>query len=172
MAEDRRTVLKILTGACGGIAAGLVAVPSVRALVAPYGKRTVIGAGSFVPVAKLDVLPADGSPVKVPVVLAAPQDAWTKLPPTEVGAVFLRRDGDAVIAYSTVCPHLGCGVDWAAERGQYSCPCHESWFDAKGAVASGPSPRGLDALEAQVKDGVVEVRFLRFEQGTAEKIPV
>jgi hypothetical protein len=39
-------------------------------------------------------------------------------------------------------------------------------------VETGPSPRGLDPLEAKVERGRVLVRFQRFEVGTAERRPV
>lgn len=171
MVEDRRTLLKLLTGTFGGLAAGIVGIPSVRAVLAPFRKKTVVGADGFVPVAKLDVIPADGTPVKLPVVVEAPTDAWVKLPPTEVGAVFLKREGEGVVAHSTICPHLGCGVDYSAEKRAFACPCHESFFDLKGEVASGPSPRGLDLLEARVEGGVVQVKYARFKQGTKDKLP-
>src|SRR5262245_9984958 len=113
MAEDRRTLLKIITGVLGGGAATAIGLPSLRAVIAPIDVRTVSGAGDFVPVAPAEAVPKDGTPLKVPVVVAKPRDAWAALPPTQVGAVFIRTRGDQLVAYSTVCPHLGCGVDYS-----------------------------------------------------------
>jgi menaquinol-cytochrome c reductase iron-sulfur subunit len=76
-----------------------------------------------------------------------------------------------VHAFSTVCPHLGCGVDFNADKRAFACPCHESAFALDGRVESGPSPRGLDRLEARVVEGRVEVKYQRFRQGTQDKVP-
>jgi menaquinol-cytochrome c reductase iron-sulfur subunit len=172
VAEDRRTLLKVITGVLGAGAAAVVGAPAIRALIAPLGKKTISGAGDFVAIGPLELIPEDGTPLKLPVVIDSPRDAWTALPPTEVGAVFVRREGGEVIAYSTICPHLGCGVDWHGEKRNFACPCHESAFDARGQVAAGPSPRSLDRLETRIVAGKIEVKYVRFTQGTKEKIPV
>src|SRR5262249_54154526 len=150
----------------------IVGVPVVRAIVDPSGKVTVEGAGVFVPVTTVEAIPTDGTPLKVPVVIEHPKDAWVKLPPTEIGAVFLSKRGEEIVAFSTVCPHLGCGVDYAADKKVYACPCHESAFDTTGDVSGGPSPRSLDRLETRVVENKVEVKYVRFVQGTKEKVPV
>ena len=172
MAEDRRTILKVLTGVLGGGAAAAVALPGVRAVLSPIGKVTVSGTGQFVAVAPIDAVPADGTPINVPIVVDAPMDAWTRMPPTTVGAVFLRREADNIRALSTVCPHLGCGIDYAGESKTFACPCHESSFSLDGAVSAGPSPRAMDELETRVRDGQVEVKFEKFQLGSAEKVPL
>ena len=171
MAEDRRTLLKVLSGVVGTSMVGAVAGPALRAALAPVTLRTVTGVGELVPVVPLAALPEDGTPVNVPVVVEAPLDAWTRHPPTTVGAVFLRRAGDEVRAWSSICPHLGCGIDYDAGAGKFACPCHESWFDTEGNVASGPAPRGMDRLETLVVDGVVQVKFEKFKIGSSDKVP-
>jgi menaquinol-cytochrome c reductase iron-sulfur subunit len=171
MAEDRRTILKVLTGMIGTGAAAAVGLPAVRVLIAPMDKTTVSGAGTFVPVAREDAIPEDGAPLNVPVVIEAPRDAWTELPPTKVGAVFLRRVGGGIVAYSTICPHLGCGIDYVESTSRFACPCHESFFGLDGKVSSGPAPRPMDELETRIVDGQVEVKFEKFKIGTAEKAP-
>lgn len=173
MAEDRRGVLKIITGVIGGGTAVAVAVPVVRALITPISKDTVRGADGFVPVASVDALPVDGTPFQVPVIVQAPRDAYNVLPPTQVGAVFLRRGPKGeVVAFSTVCPHLGCGVDYKAAEQTFACPCHESSFALDGAVGAGPSPRPLDKLETRVSNGTIEVRYRLFKTGTSDKVVV
>lgn len=164
-------MLKVLSGVVGGSVAVVIGGPAVRAVVATADKRTVTGVGELVGVTRLDALPSDGTPVSAPVVVEAPMDGWTKLPPTTVGAVFLRRQGDSVRAWSTICPHLGCGIDYDSAKGKFACPCHESWFETDGAVSSGPSPRGMDELETEVVDGEVRVKFEKFKIGTADKVP-
>ena len=171
MARDRRSVLKVVSTVLGGGAALAVGVPAVRVVLAPATKRTVTGVGGFVPVAAYDALPADGTPLAVPVVVDAPRDGWNVLPPTTVGSVFLRRDGAQVRALSTVCPHLGCGIDYDAAQRRFACPCHESSFALDGRVSAGPSPRAMDELETRVSAGRVEVRFEKFKVGISEREP-
>lgn len=170
MAEDRRTILKVLTGVIGSGAAASIAAPAIRVMVAPMDRTTVSGAGTFVVVAAVDSVPKDGTPLNVPVVIDAPLDAWAKLPSTQVGAVFLRDVGDRIVAYSTICPHLGCGVDFSQATNRFACPCHESFFELDGRVISGPAPRAMDELETRIVDGRVEVKFEKFKIGTAEKV--
>ncbi len=172
MSETRRTILKVLTGVFGGGASALVGGPAIRALVSPVSKDTVLGAHQFVRVAAFDAVPQDGTPLEVPVRLTSTTDAWAKMPPAEVGTVLLRRENKEVIAFTTVCPHLGCGVRYAKDQKQFTCPCHDSAFALDGGVATGPSPRPLDRLPCRVVDGGVEVKYQRFKSGIDTKVGV
>ena len=59
-------------------------------------------------------------------------------------ALAVRLDAATVVAFDRRCPHLGCPVRWAAERGRFECPCHHAAFDARtGDVLFGPPRRGL-----------------------------
>jgi Rieske Fe-S protein len=93
------------------------------------------------------------------------------MPPSQIGSVWLERQGEEVLAFSTICPHLGCGIDWESGKKRYVCPCHDSYFAPDGSVLTGPSPRGMDRLEARIVEGQVEVKFEKFVLGTAEKTP-
>lgn len=53
------------------------------------------------------------------------------------------RTADGWYALSTVCPHLGCLVQWLADEGQFHCPCHGSRFEPDGAVQNGPAREDL-----------------------------
>lgn len=164
-------MLKLLSGACAGGAGAAVGIPALRALLDTRGKKTVSGDGDLLRVASADAIPSDGSPIKLPVVIEAPKDAWVLLPPTEIGSVYVQKVEGELIAYSTVCPHLGCSIDYVAARKQFACPCHESAFDSQGKVIGGPSPRAMDRLEARVAGDAIEVRYVRFMQGTKARIP-
>ena len=59
--------------------------------------------------------------------------------------IFLRRQGQEVIALSSECTHLGCPVEFTkAEKGadaktaSFRCPCHKGAFDLMGKVTYGP----------------------------------
>jgi Rieske Fe-S protein len=172
VAEDRRRFLEVVTGVLGTSVASVVAAPAIRMLIDPVDRVTVTGSGQFIPVADLAAIPGDGTPISVQVVVEAPRDAWTLLPPTTVGSVFLSKHGDRIRALSTICPHLGCGIDYARDDGRFACPCHESFFSLDGRVASGPAPRAMDELETRVEGGKVLVLLRKFEIGKSEKVPV
>jgi len=81
------------------------------------------------------------------------------------------KDNDVVV-FSGKCPHLGCAYRLRKHRtfGQaFVCPCHLSVFAMSGEVLDGPSPRPLDRLDVEVKDGLLAVRYQRFKQGVAAK---
>ena len=63
---------------------------------------------------------------------------------TPAGAeVNVARQGDAgtiddFVALSSVCPHLGCQVDWEPQNNRFFCPCHNGAFDPTGRPIAGP----------------------------------
>jgi menaquinol-cytochrome c reductase iron-sulfur subunit len=165
---DRRGALKTLAVVGGAVGCGALAVPTVRFLVAPALGGA--GAGRWIKTLPIDSL-TEGEPKRVALV-ADHRDAWTLDKDVELGAAWLLRKGSEVVAWSTVCPHLGCAVDKNATGGGFNCPCHDSSFDADGRRLTGPSPRGLDTLASKVEEGFVHIDFQRFRQGTPEKEPV
>ncbi|MFD7847611.1 ubiquinol-cytochrome c reductase iron-sulfur subunit [Nocardia sp. NPDC059764] len=56
------------------------------------------------------------------------------------------------LAFSTVCPHLGCAVN-SVSGGVINCPCHGSQFGLDGSLVRGPATRGLAQREVNVRDG-------------------
>lgn len=164
---ERRSVLKVLSGCAGAAVAG-VGAASTGAFLAQSERRAGGDGGvSWRKVARLDALER-GKPLKA-AVIGAVEDAWIRSPDRRIGSVWLIRDDErAVRAFSAVCPHLGCSIDRADER--FVCKCHDSHFTDAGAVVDGPSPRGMDPLEARIADGWVEVRYRRFKLGTRERV--
>ncbi|MCP5518906.1 MAG: Rieske 2Fe-2S domain-containing protein [Verrucomicrobiales bacterium] len=130
--------------------------------------------GAFIKVASTNALPADGVPRKFSV-LADRVNAWNRQPAAPVGAVYLRRTDETTIeAFNVVCPHAGCLVEYAPDRDSYLCPCHESTFALDGTIndPQSPAPRGLDALEVNLRNGTeIWVRFRNFRTGKSEQIP-
>ena len=57
-----------------------------------------------------------------------------------------------VRCFQTSCPHLGCGVDYSADRKAFTCPCHASEFAVDGTPRFGPSPRPMDQLACRVTE--------------------
>jgi Rieske Fe-S protein len=166
--DSRRNFLKVV--GLGGLGVGLgavVAAPAVAYVAFPLGHPTVTGADGFVKVGKLDGF-KPGQPAKVDV-FADKRDAWNRIIKVKVGSAWVVREGDKLRAYSTVCPHLGCAVDYDSDATKFKCPCHKSVFSTDGKVQGGPAPRPMDELEVEEKDGVVAVRYRRYRQGIAEK---
>lgn len=161
----------VLALAAGGLAVLAPLWSAASFLLDPVRRRRA--APGMVMVTKLAALPGDGVPRKFRVI-SDRVDAWTKHARTPVGAVYLRRSGDSVAALSVVCPHAGCFVNVSADRSHFVCPCHGSRFGLDGAVAdpSSPSPRDMDALEVDLRNGEVWVRYRSFRSGTSEKTPV
>lgn len=165
--KSRRGALRVLvTG--GVVGCGALAIPTVRFLVAPAMGGG--GAGRWVKTLPFDAL-NEGEPKRV-ALIADHHDAWTLEKQVELGAAWLERRGTQVVAWSTVCPHLGCAVDRSPTGPGFYCPCHDSYFDREGGRLNGPSPRGLDTLAVRIEDGFVHVEFQRFRQGTPAKEPV
>ena len=53
-----------------------------------------------------------------------------------------------LVALSTTCSHLGCGVSWNAARNAFLCPCHGGVYGPEGAVLVGPPPKPLAAFRS------------------------
>lgn len=57
------------------------------------------------------------------------------------------RDYDnSLKAFSAVCPHLGCIVQWNTDEKSFDCPCHGSRFACDGTVMNGPSKTNLNKI--------------------------
>ena len=55
------------------------------------------------------------------------------------------------IAFSAVCTHAGCIVQWEKGRNRIWCACHAGAFDVEGNVVSGPPPRPLPRYRVTVQ---------------------
>lgn len=72
-------------------------------------------------------------------------------------ALILVRTPETVKAFSAICTHLGCIVDWDEEQHRFVCPCHGGAFDLTGRVIAGPPPRPLPAYAVHVVNGKIYV---------------
>lgn len=169
---QRRTFLKRAFLLVNGAIAAIVAVPALRYLLDPLARSRKDGA--YLRVAPLSAL-VPGQPTRMPII-SGRDDAYTRYPPGTIGQVFLTRQPEgatvpAVKCLQTICPHLGCAVNYVPEGESFACPCHTSDFDKNGQRVTGPAPRGLDPLECRVTpDGWVEVRYQEFEVGIARRV--
>ncbi len=56
-------------------------------------------------------------------------------------------DGD-IVAYSTLCTHMGCPVSYDSESRDFKCPCHFSVFDTEkeGQMVTGQATENLPRI--------------------------
>jgi menaquinol-cytochrome c reductase iron-sulfur subunit len=170
--EPRRAFLTLLTAGFGVIAGALAIVPGLGFLAGPLKRATIRGSDRPLRVGS-DQEVKPGKPLRVTAV-GQREDAWLRLDHVTLGSCWLVRAAESapVRAFSTVCPHLGCGVDFNQKTGKFDCPCHASSFDLDGRCLSGPSPRGLDELEVHADGREILVRYQRFRNGTPKKEPI
>jgi cytochrome b6-f complex iron-sulfur subunit len=67
------------------------------------------------------------------------------------------RSSEGVTAFSLICTHLGCTVQWQEGKQQFVCPCHDGYYDRNGDVVSGPPPMPLEQLQAKIVGSEVVV---------------
>jgi Rieske Fe-S protein len=71
--------------------------------------------------------------------------------------VLVVRTPESVRAFSLVCTHLGCTVEWQADKKEFYCPCHEGRFDEFGEVMAGPPPIPLEQIPVRAEGEVITV---------------
>ena len=95
-----------------------------------------------------------------------PDKQATYLPEEQV---FIVRDGDAFLALSGVCTHLGCAIRTDPDKPGFFCPCHGSKFKADGKNYAGPAPKPLQAFEISMNNQGELVVDKRTEVSPKEK---
>jgi Rieske Fe-S protein len=172
---NRRNLFRLGAVALGNLFAVALAVPGLKYLLDPLGKKS--SGGEFRPLTRLDQLKV-GEPQAF-AILAERQDAWVKYPTEPVGSVWLIRQPEGskepVLAFTAECPHLGCPVNLAPDRKSFLCPCHQANFSFDGKKLNDVPPRGMDQLDVELtagNDPEVAVKFERFQPQTAEKKPL
>src|SRR6185312_9913249 len=170
--DTRRAFLARVTTALSLLAGAAAAIPGLGLLLAPLRKTAAQPAGRPVRVAAGHEVRPD-KPLRVTAV-GQRQNAWLRLDRVTLGSCWLVRAEESapVRAFSTVCPHLGCSVDYDDRARAFICPCHGSSFDLEGRRLSGPSPRGLDELELTAEGDDLLVQIRRFRTGLATKEPI
>jgi menaquinol-cytochrome c reductase iron-sulfur subunit len=163
--NGRRGFLKVFIGVFSSLIGAALAVPFIAAVI---GRPAGAAKGGFARVGPVSALPL-GEPVDVAYTETF-ADAYLR--ENIVRHLWLlKRSATDVVAYSPVCPHLGCRYEWDQRDALFKCPCHESVFKIDGSVVAGPAPRPLDTLPAEVREGVLYVRWELFKVGTPRKVP-
>ena len=154
-----------LTTSGSGVAAGAAATLGGVA-AAPEASAATRGGAAYEP---KSVARATGLSTNVPVQFTYPDPSspctLVKLGRAAPGGV--GPDGD-IVAYSSLCTHMGCPVAYDAERKVFKCACHYSTFDAElaGQMICGQATEDLprivlsynesdDSVQAVAIDGLI-----------------
>jgi thiosulfate dehydrogenase [quinone] large subunit len=169
---DRRTVL--YTGACAaavaaatGVTAGLTAAVG-RALhgSAHRGAQSGLGAvgaqastpAATEPPSGSGTASASGTAIGVATAVPLGQARSFSDPATGNPAWVVHPSASTFVAFSAVCTHAGCPVQYDAGSVQFVCPCHGGAYDARtGQVLAGPPPSPLPRIPIRVVDGQLRV---------------
>jgi len=141
MAEGRRNILQWILG--GGFAASILSFvyPAIRFMNPPAVPEAAVNEASVGSASGWK--PNSGKIVRFgsrPVLLIrASESEWR--------------------AYSAICTHLNCTVQYQEAERQIWCACHNGFYDLNGRVVSGPPPRPLEEYTVRVRgDEVVVAR--------------
>ena len=107
------------------------------------------------PVAEYLVPPASGEPATQtasagPAAALKPNSAAIFKFGSKPGIVVRTPDGE-IRAFSAVCSHLDCTVQYKSDTSQLWCACHNGTYDLGGNVVSGPPPRGLEKFVVNIR---------------------
>lgn len=65
--------------------------------------------------------------------------------------ILVRTEAGEFRAFSAICTHLNCTVQYRSDLEHIWCACHNGHFDLFGKNIAGPPPRPLDPLDAVVR---------------------
>ena len=72
------------------------------------------------------------------------------------GIVVRSVDG-RIKAFSAICTHLDCTVQYRPDLERIYCACHEGQYDFNGVPVAGPPPRPLEEFDVQESRGEIIV---------------
>ncbi|MFI5398575.1 MAG: ubiquinol-cytochrome c reductase iron-sulfur subunit [Candidatus Binatia bacterium] len=72
-------------------------------------------------------------------------------------ALVIRLPNGDVRAFTAICTHLGCTVQYRPDLQQIWCPCHNGRYNLQGVNVAGPPPRPLEQYAVAIKDDKVWV---------------
>jgi Rieske Fe-S protein len=135
----RRDAINYLLGAGIGALGVTTLFPIVRYIDPPEAIGT--GASSVVAAKVGDLKPNEGKIFK-----------FGNAP----GILILKPGGDpqsaaSYVAFTAVCTHLNCTVQYRDDLKEIWCACHNGHFDLNGKVISGPPPEALREYRVAIK---------------------
>lgn len=129
----KRFVTWLLGTSFGGLAAAVL-YPVVRYIIPP---KVIESAASSVtlPFPATDLKPNSGRVFK-----------FGNQP-----AIVIRTPGGELRAFTAVCTHLGCTVQYRTDLSEIWCACHNGTYDLNGRNVSGPPPKPLTPYTVRVR---------------------
>lgn len=124
--SSRRTFLAASLGTLGAAGLGAIIYPLVRYLAPATSANTKQSV-----TLKLSEIPDGGA---------------TFFELNGSAGVIVKLKGGSLAAFSAVCTHLGCIIQWQKDQNQFLCPCHGGQFSSEGLVVGGPPPKPLAKL--------------------------
>lgn len=64
--------------------------------------------------------------------------------------ILVRTGGGEVRAFSGICTHLNCTVQYRADFQHIWCACHNGHYDLQGKNIEGPPPRPLESYDVNI----------------------
>jgi Rieske Fe-S protein len=153
---SRREFVALTTAAVGALIGAVVGLPAIAYLLQPALKGGA-AKDTWLPLGKMDSFPV-GKPT-LATFTRSKVNGWEKST-TSYGVFVYRKSETDVVAFSNVCTHLSCHVNWDETGKDYVCPCHDGHFNINGKVTAGPPPRPLDTFETRVEDGTLSIHFV------------
>lgn len=165
---ERRGFLKsTLTYASWGIMTGLAFVPGLGHLLSPVLRKINLNE-EWYPLGALEDFTEDSTSIRT--LELTIRDGWEQRIQKQIVFIVIQRGTPRV--FSSVCPHLSCPVNFDDDAQQFHCPCHQSFWKTDGERLSGPSPRNLDSLPTQVKDGELFCRWVNYRPNLPTAVEV
>ena len=65
--------------------------------------------------------------------------------------IIVRSEAGELKAFSAICTHLACIVQYRSDLGHIWCACHNGHFDLNGRNIAGPPPRPLEPFMVNVR---------------------
>ena len=115
-------------------------------------RGTAIAAGAFIFGRTQSAIAA--SPKKIIKASKFPVGSAQKFVAANGAPAYLFRTKAGVFAYSAICTHQGCTVDYLKAGKKLICPCHSGSFDPfnSAKVVAGPPERPLDKISVSIKN--------------------
>ena len=137
--QTRRSFLDFLLGTTAGATILAILYPVIRFAIPPRiaeAEQTSVVAG------KVDeLMPNSGKVFK-----------FGSKP-----AIVIDTPGGDIRAFSAVCTHLQCTVQYREDLQQIWCACHNGHYDLNGKNIAGPPPRPLERYAARIRGDEIVV---------------
>lgn len=146
----RRRLMEAGVWASAAVAGTVMAGVGGRFVV---GKTLDVVPGQWVSLGELSTLPTDA--IQQVNYVVSQRDAWRRVEKQGILYVLHSAATDEYLVLDATCTHLGCTVRWDGAQEHFACPCHDAHFDQRGAVVSGPPPRGLRQLAVKIEAGAL-----------------